>query len=213
MAKGVNKSDYQASASEKASAQVATSRYADWKNKYSPLLQKQAVDSQTDAVKTTLRGRANADTMQKLSPALGSYDGAQSTTMAGDAAKAVTGQLGAADKSALKYKNAIGIDTLAKSQQIAGTAAEGIAQAARIGVSSQLARAQANQEVATSKWNAVAKIGSAFAGQAIENYGQKTKDIFTPGIASGVNPDTGQAIYRAAKGIGERWDAGTKRNF
>lgn len=212
MAKGPSKADYAASPTEQAASQVATSQYNDWKQKYRPLLVKRSVDSQNDSIKTNIRGRANADTMQKLSPAAGTLRGAESTTIAGDMAEAVTGQLGTANKAARKYQNDVGVDTLSKARQLGGTASEGLAQAARLGVSSQLAKAQAKQEVAQSKLNAGVSLLATGIPQMVENHGQ-TGNVFTPGIADGVNKETGEATYKAAKGIGEYWTAGTKRNF
>lgn len=212
MAKGPSKADYAASPTEQASAQVATSQYNDWKQKYRPGLVRRSVESQNDSIKTNIRGRANADTMQKLSPAAGTLRGAESTTIAGDMAEAVTGQLGTADKAALEYKNKVGVDTLSKARQLGGTAAEGLAQAARLGVSSQLAKAQAKQEVAQSKLNAGVSLLATGVGQAVENYGQTGK-IFTPGVATDKLKADGTPVYRDAQGIGEFYTAGTKRNF
>lgn len=211
MGKGPSKQDYAASPAEQAAAQVANSQYNDWKTKYHPLLKKRAVDSQTDSIKTSIRGRANADTMQKLSKV--SLPAAESTTLAGDMAEAVTGQLGTANKAARKYQNDIGVDTLSKARQLGGTASEGMAHAARMSTSSQLAKAQAKQEVQQAKINAGVSLLATGIGQGVENYSQTGK-FFTPGIATDVvDPKTGIPVYRDAKGIGEHYTAGTKRNF
>ena len=61
--------DYQASDGEKASASVAMAEYTYFKQKYDPLLQKMRDDSLGTNDDKTLRGRANADTMQALTSA------------------------------------------------------------------------------------------------------------------------------------------------
>lgn len=198
------------SAAETASAQIAKSRYNDFKTKYAPLLKLRAAESQTDAVKTSLRGRAQADTMQALSkPSLAV---AESPTAAGDMAEAVTGQLSKANTKAREYNNQVGLSVLARGNQQAATAQEGLATASRLSTSSALAKAQAKQDVATAKWNAVAEIGSKVIGQGMENYSQ-TGGFFTPGVQQpGTTPD-GKPIYKSAQGPLGYLNAGISRNF
>ena len=61
MGKGPNKKDYAASEAEQVNAQIGRSEYERFKTKFAPLLKARAAESQTDAVKTTLRGRAQAE--------------------------------------------------------------------------------------------------------------------------------------------------------
>lgn len=209
MAKGVKKSDYAESASERAQAEVAKSEYARFKEKFAPLLVKRATESQTDALKTTLRGRANADTMQALSKP--SIAVAESSNAAGSMADAVQGQLATANASAREYQNKVGANVLAKAQQQAGTSIEGLSQAARLSTSAALAKAQARQEVAQAKINALAQVGSQFVSTGAENYSQ-TGDFFTPGT---LNVDksnaAGKAVYDPAKTWQERLAIGFGR--
>lgn len=215
MSKSPKKSDYKASASEVANAEIGQKEYARFREKYAPLLKIRAEKSQSDDSKTNLRGRANADVMQTLSKP--SIMAAESTTAAGDMAEAVTGQLGKANTSARAYQNDVGADTLAKARQQAGRAQQGLSEVARLSTSTALAKAQAKQDVAQSKWNAAFQIGTAAVGQGIENYAQ-TGNAFTPGVVdttkgtNGVNDD-GSVNYRSARDIGEFFGAGTKRNF
>ena len=215
MGKGPSKKDYAPSAAETASAQIAQSRYNDFKTKYAPLLKIRAAESQTDAVKTSLRGRAQADTMQALSkPSLAV---AESPTAAGDMAEATTGQLSKANTKAREYNNQVGLSVLSRANQQAATAQEGLATASRLSTSSALAKAQAKQDVATAKWNAAAEIGSKIVGQGMENLSQKrpdgTSNFFSPGIQQpGTNPD-GTPIYKSAQGVLGYLNAGISRNF
>lgn len=215
MSKSPKQSDYKASASEVANAEIGQKEYARFREKYAPLLKIRAETSQSDDIKHSLRGRANADVMQTLSKP--SIVAAESTTAAGDMAEAVTGQLGQANKSARAYQNDMGADTLAKARQQAGRAQQGLSEVARLSTSAALAKAQAKQDVAQSKWNAAFQIGTAAVGQGIENYAQ-TGNAFTPGVVdttqgtNGVMED-GSVKYRSALNIGEYWGAGTMRNF
>lgn len=216
MAKGVSSKDYQASEAEKTSAGIAQSEYQRFKTTYAPLLKKRAEDTQTDAIKTSLRGRANADTMQALTSKL-SLDKVESPSASGDVAQAYTGQLGEADKIAREYQNNQGVDILGRARQQAGTAQEGLAQLSRLGTSSALARAQAKAEVAQSKWNAAAQIGSTVIGQGMENLSQKDangkSDFWTPGVQQpGTTPD-GKPIYKPAASWEQRLEAGLGRSF
>lgn len=211
MAKGVKKGDYKASAAELENAKVAQSAYQKFKTTYAPLLKQRAVDSQSDAIKTTLRGRANADAMQKMNPQIQGMGAANSTSVVGAAAEGLAGQLGEAGRVARAYQNNQGADTLARGRQMAGTAQEGLAQVSRLGTSTALAKAQAKEAVAQSKINALAKVGSAFVSTGMENFSQ-TGDFLTPGVldTKAISPD-GQPKYNAATDWKTRLSAGLGR--
>ena len=68
-------SDYKASDAEKASASVALERYKFFKQNYDPKLQEMRDKARDGDPSQILRARANADTMQALTPA--SYRNAQ----------------------------------------------------------------------------------------------------------------------------------------
>lgn len=215
MGKGPNKKDYAASEAEQVNAQIGRSEYERFKTKFAPLLKARAAESQTDAVKTTLRGRAQADTMQALSkPSLAM---AESPTAAGDMAEATTGQLSKANATAREYNNNVGLGVLGRARQQSATAQEGLSTAARLGASEALTKAQAKQDVAQAKLNAAVQIGSTMFSQGMENLSQKRPDgtsgFFSPGIQQpGTNPD-GSPIYKSAQGIGQYFQAGSSRNF
>lgn len=208
MAKGPSSKDYAPSEAENVNAQIGQSEYSKFKEKYAPILKLRAAESQTDAVKTNLRGRAQADTMRALSkPSLAV---AESTTAAGDMAEATTGQLSKANTTAREYNNKVGLSVLARGRQQAAAAQEGLSTVARLSASEALTRAQGKQEVAQAKINAAVKIGSSFVAGGMENLSQ-TGDWFTPGIQ---NPGTdgGKPTYRKPQGLGEYFGAFTNRN-
>lgn len=212
MAKGPSKKDYAASAGEQANAEVAQSEYRRFKTRYQPLLVKRMEQSQTDDLKTNLRGRANADVQQALSrPNLAVVE---NPTAAGDMAEARMGQLAEADKVAAKYKNDVGASVLARGRQQAAVAQQGLSEVSRLGTSAALAKAQAKADVAQSKWNAAAQIGSALTSQGFENYSQ-TKDVFTPGRIDpkATSDANGVPQYKPATSWDDRLSIGLRRNF
>ena len=115
MGSGPKKQDYEPTAAERANASVAKARADRFRQVYAPLLREMRDQSMTDDVQTTLRGRANADTMQALT-AQPSYDRTQSTTATGDLAQAYQGQLGVANQSALDIQNRMKTNVLGTAQ-------------------------------------------------------------------------------------------------
>tara|TARA_R110002050_G_scaffold17242_3_gene51405 strand:- start:3702 stop:4304 length:603 start_codon:yes stop_codon:yes gene_type:complete len=159
--------DYQASGAEKASASVAMAEYKNFKKKYDPLLQEMRDKSLTEDVTTSLRGRANADTMQALT-SQPSYQGTQSNTSAGDMAQAYQGQLGIANTSGKDIQNKMQTNVLGTARGQAADAQTGMAQASRLGTSQALTRAKANQAVRSAKTSAIGQI----AGAAVSKFGE-----------------------------------------
>jgi hypothetical protein len=210
MGKGTNKEDYKASPAELENARVAQSEYQKFKTSYAPLLKKRAIDTQTDDIKTTLRGRANADAMQTLTKT--SLPAAEAPATAGIVAEGLTGQLGEANEVARTYQNDMGADTLAKGRRQVGYAQEGLAHVSRLGTSAALARAQAKDAVAQAKWNAVADIGSAYVGQGMENISETPGSWHAPSALIGAD-DNGKPIYRKSDSLRESFQIGTGRNF
>lgn len=196
MGKSPKAKDYAPTEAEKTNTEIAVSRYNDFKTKYAPLLKKRAAESQTDAVKTTLRGRASADVMQAISKP--SLQATQTPEAAGNMAEAVTGQLAEANRTARKYQNDVGVNVLARGNQQAATTQEGLSTVSRLATSAALQKAQDKQEVAQAKWNAIAKIGSAVVRKGSENYSQ-TGDFWTPGNLNIEKSADGKPAYDAAK--------------
>ena len=172
MGSGPKQKDYEASDAERASASVAMAEYQYFKEKYDPLLQQMRDKSMNEDPGDSLRGRANADTMQALT-AQTNYRQTQSTTATGDMAQAYQGQLGVANASAKDIQNTMRTNVLGTARGQAADAQTGMAQASRLKTSEALARAQAKQQVASAKFDAAGKLAGAFLMQGAEN--MKTK--------------------------------------
>lgn len=167
MASKPKQSDYQASGAEKASASVALQNYNYFKQNYSPILQQMRDKAQNTDVGTTLRGRANADTMQALTQP--SYRNTQQVDYGADLGKAYQGQLGVANTSAKQIQNQMGSNVLGIARGQAADASTGMAQLSRLGTSEALNRARNKQMVAQSKIDAATTVGGAFVMQGLDN--------------------------------------------
>lgn len=187
MASKPKQSDYQASGAEKASASVALQNYNYFKQNYSPILQQMRDKAQNTDVGTTLRGRANADTMQALTQP--SYRNTQQVDYGADLGKAYQGQLGVANTSAKQIQNQMGTNVLGTARGQAADASTGMAQLSRLGTSEALNRARNKQMVAQSKIDAAVTMGGAFGLQGMDNK-STGGTFFTPNDSKGV-PITG----------------------
>jgi hypothetical protein len=187
MASKPKQSDYQASDAEKASASVALQNYNYFKQNYSPILQQMRDKAQNTDVGTTLRGRANADTMQALTQP--SYRNTQQVDYGADLGKAYQGQLGVANTSAKQIQNQMGTNVLGTARGQAADASTGMARLSRLGTSEALNRARNKQMVAQSKIDAAVTIGGAFGLQGMDNK-STGGTFFTPNDSTGV-PITG----------------------
>lgn len=160
--------DYQASEGEKASASVAMAEYTYFKQKYDPLLQKMRDDSLGTNDDKTLRGRANADTMQALTSAPMAQQ-AMSGQGSEDLAQAYQGQLGIADKSAEDIRNKKQMNVLGTARGQASDAQSGMAQAANLATSEALERAKNKQLVSQAKMTAIGQLAGAALAQGMAN--------------------------------------------
>ena len=160
--------DYQASDGEKASASVAMAEYTYFKQKYDPLLQKMRDDSLGTNDDKTLRGRANADTMQALTSAPMAQQ-AMSGQGSEDLAQAYQGQLGIADKSAEDIRNKKQMNVLGTARGQASDAQSGMAQAANLATSQALERAKNKQLVSQAKMTAIGQVAGATLAQGMAN--------------------------------------------
>ena len=151
-----------------ASAQVGLAEYNAFKQKYDPLLQQMRDKSLTADVGTTLRARANADTMQALT-SQPSYQMAQGTTGAGEMAQALQGQLGVANTSAKKIENTMQTNVLGVARGQAADAQTGMAQVSRLATSEALERAKAKQTERSARMGALGQLAGAFLMQGAEN--------------------------------------------
>jgi hypothetical protein len=173
--------DYEPSAAERTSASVAMAEYQNFKEKYDPLLQQMRDQSKTDDVTDTLRGRANADTMQALTSSP-TYSATQQNDISSDMSKAYLGQLGVANTSGKDIQNKMQTSVLGTARGQAADAQTGMAQASRLGTSQALSRAKANQTKRNAKTAALSQVASAalVAGAEKGLFGEKG----TPGGVS-----------------------------
>jgi len=160
--------DYQASEGEKASASVAMAEYTYFKQKYDPLLQKMRDDSLGTNDDKTLRGRANADTMQALTSTPMAQQ-AMSGQGSEDLAQAYQGQLGIADKSAEDIRNKKQMNVLGTARGQASDAQSGMAQAANLATSEALERAKNKQLVSQAKMTAIGQLAGAALVKGMQN--------------------------------------------
>lgn len=175
--------DYEASEAEKASASVAMAEHKYFKEKYDPLLQKMRDESLTDKSTKSLRGRANADTMQALSKS--SAQGALRGADAGDMSQALQGQLGIANTSGLDIKNKMQTSVLGTARGQAADAQSGMAEASNLATSEALTRAKAKQEVANAKMTAVGQVAGAALMQGMQNKATKGTKVDAASSARG----------------------------
>lgn len=175
------KQDYKASEAERASASVAMAEYQYFKQRYDPLLQQMRDKSMSEDIGSTLRGRANADTMQALT-SQPSYQATQSTTATGDMAQAYQGQLGVANRNAKQIQNTMRTNVLGTARGQAADAQTGMAQASRLATSEALSRAKAKQTAAMAKHQAAGQIAGALLMQGAQNMGTKGEKMAGDGM-------------------------------
>lgn len=167
MASKPKAADYQPSAADKANASVAMAEYRFFKQNYDPLLQQMRDKSMTEDFSATLRGRANADTMQALSPT--GYRSTQMSDLPSDMNTALQGQLQQASAAGKEIQNTMQTNVLGTARGQAADAQTGMAQAARLGTSEALARAQAKQTEKDAKFGAAAQLITSAALQGYDN--------------------------------------------
>lgn len=176
------RSDYQASETEKASAEVGKMQRERFKRLYDPLLREMRDQSMSDDPTRQLRGRANADTMQALTSNL-QFRNTQQLDRTGDIAQATLGQLGQAGAQGKQIENQLRTNVVGIANQQGADAASGLAQAARMQTSEQLNRARARQQVRSARAGAAAQLAGATLMQGVQN--MQTRGLQAPVDAAG----------------------------
>ena len=159
--------DYEASAAEKTSASVAMAEHKYFKEKYDPLLQKMRDSSLQDKATDTLRGRANADTMQQLTKP--SAQRAMQGANGGDMAQAYQAQLGIANTSGKNIQNTAQTNVLGTARGQAADAQTGMAKASQLATSEALTRAKNKQTVSQAKMTAAGQVAGSLLAQGMKN--------------------------------------------
>ena len=163
--------DYQPSETEKTQAAIAAADQRYFEKTYDPLLREMRDQAATEKVAPTLRGRAQADTMQALTGQtnLGLVQGlGQSRNIASGA----VGQMLSANQAAKGVKTAQQVGVLGTARGQAADAGDALAQASRLARSEGLAKAKAKQDVRLSKNNMKFDLGKAFGLKGLENFQQ-----------------------------------------
>ena len=166
---GPKKSDYEATEGEKMNASVAVAEQKRFKELYDPLLQNIRDESLTQNFSEIARGKANADTMQALTGEPMEYRNTQNVGRAGDLGAALGGQLQQANVQAKKAQNQTQSGVLATARGQQETTAQALNNIGKIESTAALAKAKANQEVATAKFKAGAQLAGSYVLQGLEN--------------------------------------------
>ena len=193
-------SDYKATDAEKASASVSLERYKFFKQNYDPKLQEMRDKARDGDPSQILRSRANADTMQALTPA--SYRNAQALDYSSDLSKAYQGQLGMASETSRKIQNTMGSNVIGIANKQAADATTGMSKLSRLETSEALNRAKNKQQVAMARQNAAVQLGSSMVMQGLDNK-DTGGSFFTPNRQL---PRGQQGPPQSISSLGDRWD-------
>tara|TARA_A100001391_G_scaffold197881_2_gene178826 strand:- start:1535 stop:2173 length:639 start_codon:yes stop_codon:yes gene_type:complete len=210
MGKGVSKSDYQPSDTDKANASIAVAQYQKFKTKYQPVLlnmRDKAMDNSTIKIART---RANADAMQKLT---GSGPNLPAATknggLAAEVGKGLAGQLNLATTEGTRADNNMAAGVLASANQQSATAQNALGYISRLDTDKALQRAERKQSEKATKLAAGLQLASSFVGSGLRNMEGGGK-FFTPNVGADVD-SAGNPIYEAPQSLGDRLNIGTKR--
>lgn len=157
------------SEAEKASASVAMAEYADWKNKYLPLVLNMKKMAQDRDDRNLLRGRAAADTSQALAGDSSFFNAIEIDQ--GRYGQALASQLQKADAASKSVSNELGSGVLSAGRQLGFNAQRGLAQAANQQTSVALTELAAEQREGAAKLQA----GVNIAGATIMGYADKKR--------------------------------------
>ena len=192
-------SEYQASQTEKDAERVAKADAAYFAKTYDPLLLEMRDQAATEKVAPTLRGRAQADTMQALTGQtnLGLVQGlGQSANLASGAISQMLGANVAA--KGVKTEQQVGVLGTARGQ--AADAGDALAQASRMARSEGLAKAKAKQDIRLSRNQMMFDLGKAGTMKGLQNY--QDTGTFRAGKGQMIkNPNTGEMVYEANTGL------------
>ena len=186
------KSEYKPSETEQTQAAIAAADARYFQQTYDPLLVEMRDKAATEDVASTLRGRAQADTMQALTTPQGGAAGlsmAQDVGSAANLAIGATGQMLQANQMAkdVKVTEQVGVLGVARGQ--AADAGDALAGASRLARSEGLAKAEGKQQVRWAKQKAAFDVGLAAGGKMMSNLGD-TANPFRASIGTRYNSET-----------------------
>ena len=193
--------DYAPSELEKAQAAIAQEEQRYFKETYQPLLERQRDIAAKEQFAPTLKGRAQADTMQALTgnPNLSLSQG---VGQAGNIALGAIEQQNLANTAASNAaaENQLNVLGTATGQRM--TAGDALANAARLRQSEGLAKAAAKQQVRLARNQAMFNIGKNLATMAAGNVGSGSGSMFTRNVSTvqdGVSGTQGYGFFGLRK--------------
>ena len=166
--------DYQPSEVEKTQARIAKADQEFFQQTYDPLLQKMRDDSLKQDTQSTLRGRAQADTMQALTGDGSNLNLARGVDTTADAAMGAVGNILQANVLAKDVKDKMQTNVLGVARGQAADAGSGLASASKLARAEDLNRATARLSRAQNIMGNIGKIGSA----GIRRYNRKGGEFF-----------------------------------
>lgn len=163
MGSGPKQADYKPSETEKTQAALARSDQQYFEQTYDPLLRQMRDESLKQDTRKTLRGRAQADTMQATTGGPLNLGVASGVDTAANRALGAVGNILNANvvASDVKANQQLGVLATARGQQ--ADAGSGLAQASKLARAEDLNRATAALSRRTNIMSNIGKIGSAYA--------------------------------------------------
>ena len=193
-------SQYKASQTEKDAERVAKADAAYFKKTYDPLLLEMRDQAATEKVAPTLRGRAQADTMQALTGQtnLGLVQGlGQSANLASGAISQMLG----ANVAAKGVKTAQQTGVLGTARGQAADAGDALAQASRMARSEGLAKAKAKQDIRLSRRAMMYDLGKAGGMKALQNKSETGDWRYSKGAPKIIDEQNNIIAYETSGGF------------
>lgn len=204
-------SEYKPGKDQQALASVAMAEFNNFKQNYSPLLQKMRDTDLTKVLGSAAEGRANADTMQTLTDpdnlSLANVGNVEAESGIGSA---LQGQLAEAQANVKGAANEQDLGVLSAARGQAATAQSGLSRAARAETSNLLSEASRRQSVRNTNLNAAVKLGTSLASSGYRNYASHGDDsqlglarkLFSPNAATREGESRGPSSFKERVAIG-----------
>ena len=192
--------DYGPSATEQMQASIAKADVDYFASTYDPLLVEMRDKAATEDVASTLRGRAQADTMQALTSPQGGGAGlamAEDTQHAANLAIGATGQILAANKAAKDVKVTEQVGVLGTARGQSADAGDALARSARLATSEGLSKAKAKHDIRLARRGAAFKVGIAVGGKMLKNKGETGSFL---SARTGYGTDSTGAVHQTIGG-------------
>lgn len=159
MGSGPKQADYQPGETEKIQSAIAKADQDYFESTYDPLLREMRDEARSSNRQQTLRGRAQADTMQALTGQPLAPGVTSAVDNAANMASGAIGQMLSANVTAKGVKDQEGLNVLGIARGQAADAGSALAQASKLERSETLARAAEKQTVRRANKAALANIG------------------------------------------------------